>query len=226
MDFARRCGDLVGDEMRRFGVRVWLAPALNIHRDIRCGRNFEYFSEDPLISGEMAAAITTGVQAHPGCGVTIKHFAANNQERNRTNNNSRVSERTLREIYLRGFGICVRKAQPKCVMTSDNLINGVHASSSRALVTDVLRCEFGHRGIVMSDWIAPALYNSAKYPGPTAAENVAAGGDLFMPGHQADVDSICAARADGTLSRIALEQSASRVVRMCRALGGAEDGGT
>ena len=218
--FARRCGDLVGDEMRRFGVRVWLAPAMNIHRDIRCGRNFEYFSEDPLLSGEMAAAITLGVQAHPGCAVTIKHYAANNQELNRTNNNSLVSERALREIYLRAFGICVRKAQPKCVMTSYNLINGVHASSSRALVTGVLRCEFGHRGLVMSDWIAPALYNSEKYPGPTAAENVAAGGDLFMPGRQGDVDCICAALADGTLSEDALRRSAGRVIRMCRALGG------
>ncbi len=217
-DLARCCGDLVGDEMRRFGVRVWLAPALNIHRDIRCGRNFEYFSEDPLLSGAMAAAITEGVQAHPGCGVTIKHFAANNQECNRTNNNSRVSERALREIYLRGFGICVRTAQPKCVMTSYNLINGVHASSSRALVTDVLRREFGHRGVVMSDWIAPALYNSKRYPAPTAAENVAAGADLFMPGRQGDVDCICAARADGTLTRDALAASAGRVLRTCREL--------
>ncbi len=223
--FARRCGDLVGDEMRRFGVRVWLAPALNIHRDIRCGRNFEYFSEDPLLSGAMAAAITEGVQAHPGCAVTVKHFAANNQERNRTNNNSLVSERALREIYLRGFGICVRKARPKCVMTSYNLINGAHASSSRALVTDVLRCEFGHRGLVMSDWIAPALYNSKKYPGPTAAENVAAGGDLFMPGRQGDVDCICAALAEGTLPRNAVLESAGRVVRMCRELAANEADG-
>ena len=225
-DFARLCGDLVGDEMRRFGVRVWLAPALNIHRDVRCGRNFEYFSEDPLLSGEIAAAITLGVQAHPGCGVTVKHFAANNQERNRTNNNSLVSERALREIYLRGFGICVRKAQPKCVMTSYNLINGVHTSSSRALTTDVLRCEFGHRGLVMTDWITPPLYNSSKYPCPTAAECIAAGGDLYMPGRGADIDSICAARADGTLPRRALEASAGRVIRMCRELGGTGNDGT
>ncbi len=218
-DLARRCGDLVGDEMRRFGVRVWLAPALNIHRDIRCGRNFEYYSEDPLISGALAAAITEGVQAHPGCGVTVKHFAANNQELNRTNNNSLVSERALREIYLRGFGICVKRAQPKCVMTSYNLINGVHSSSSRPLVTDVLRREFGHEGVVMSDWIAPALYNSEKYPGPTAAENVAAGGDLFMPGHASDEESITEALKNGTLSRNALEESASRVLRACRELG-------
>jgi len=158
--------------------------------------------------------------------VTIKHFAANNQERNRTNNNSLVSERALREIYLRGFGICVRTAQPKCVMTSYNLINGVHTSSSRELVTGVLRCEFGHRGLVMSDWIVPALYRSGKYPGPTAAENVAAGGDLFMPGRQDDADSICAALADGTLPRSAALESAGRVLRTCRELAADETDGS
>lgn len=97
------CGDIVGDEMERFGVHLWLAPALNIHRSILCGRNFEYFSEDPLISGLFAAAITKGVQAHPGCATTIKHYAANNQETNRYANNSQVSERAMREIYLKGF---------------------------------------------------------------------------------------------------------------------------
>ena len=103
-------------------------------------------------------------------------------------------------------------------MTSYNLINGVHTSSRRDLVTDALRCEMGYDGVVMSDWIAPMLYHSARYPGPTAAENVAAGGDLFMPGRRGDVDSICAACTDGTLSRRALEESASRVLRMCREL--------
>ena len=217
-DFARLCGTLVAEEMRRFGVRVWLAPALNIHRDIRCGRNFEYYSEDPLLSGRMAAGITAGVQALPGCAVTVKHFAANNQERNRTNNNSMVSERALREIYLRGFAICLREARPKCLMTSYNLLGGVHTSSHRALVTDALRCEMGYTGVVMSDWIAPVLYNSPIYPGPTAAENVAAGGDLFMPGKAEDVQSILGAVQCGALPRRALEESASRVLRLCREL--------
>ena len=111
-ELAEACGDLVGAEMERFGVHLWLAPALNLHRDIRCGRNFEYYSEDPLLSGKMAAGITRGVQRHPGCAVTIKHFAANNQEYNRYNSNSQVSQRTLRELYLRGFGICVRESAP------------------------------------------------------------------------------------------------------------------
>ena len=220
VEFARQCGGLVGDEMRRFGVRVWLAPALNIHRDIRCGRNFEYYSEDPLLSGAIAAAVTAGVQSRPGCAVTVKHFAANNQETNRTNNNSVVSERALREIYLRGFALCIREAAPKCVMTSYNLIGGTHTSSHRALVTDALRYEMGHRGVVMSDWVFPPLYRSEKYPGPTAAENVAAGGDLFMPGRAEDVESILTALESGTLSRAALEESASRVLRLCRELGG------
>ena len=109
IDFAKKCGDIVGYEMEMFKVGLWLAPALNIHRTIKCGRNFEYYSEDPLISGEFTAAITNGVQAHKGCGVTIKHYAANNQEYNRTQNNSQVSERTMREIYLKGFGIAVKR---------------------------------------------------------------------------------------------------------------------
>ena len=217
-DFARLCGDIVGQEMERFGVRIWLAPAMNIQRDMRCGRNFEYYSEDPLLCGAMAAAVTAGVQSHPGCAATVKHFAANNQERNRTNNNSRVSERALREIYLRAFGICIRDAQPKCLMTSYNLINGTHTSSHYGLVTRALRGEFGFRGVVMSDWIMPPLYTSKTYPGPTAAENVAAGGDLFMPGRAEDVRSILDALAAGGLSRTALEESASRVLRLSREL--------
>ncbi|MBQ3394131.1 MAG: glycoside hydrolase family 3 C-terminal domain-containing protein, partial [Oscillospiraceae bacterium] len=122
--FMEKCGDLVGDEMERFKVHLWLAPALNIHRDIRCGRNFEYYSEDPLVSGTVAAMITKGVQKHPGCGTTIKHFFANNQETNRTQSNSRISERACREIYLRGFELSIRESRPWALMTSYNLLNG------------------------------------------------------------------------------------------------------
>ena len=221
---AEACGDIVGDEMERFGVHLWLAPALNIHRDIRCGRNFEYFSEDPLLSGLFAAALTRGVQKHPGCGVTIKHFAANNQETNRYNNSSRVSERALREIYLRGFEICVRKAQPCALMTSYNLINGIHTSEHRGLIAEVLRGEFGFSGIVMTDWVIAraVLSRGAKYAPPRASRVAAAGGDLAMPGETADYQDILSALKDGSLSRGQLEENATRVVRMIRRLTGAK----
>ena len=200
---AERCGDIVGSEMEQFGIHLWLAPALNIHRSIRCGRNYEYFSEDPLISGVFAAALTKGVQSHPGCGVTIKHFAANNQETNRYNNNSIVSERALREIYLKGFEICVRLAQPKALMTSYNLLNGKHTSEHRELLEDVLRCEFEFDGIVMTDWVTSSdiLSADAKYPAPEAYKVALAGNDLFMPGSQQEIDNLTAALKNGHITR-------------------------
>ena len=157
LDFAEGCGDIVGDEMERFGVHLWLAPALNIHRSIRCGRNFEYFSEDPLIGGKMSAALTIGVQKHENCGTTIKHFCANNQETNRYTNNSQVSERAMREIYLRGFEICVKESRPHALMTSYNLLNGVHTSERRDICVDILRSEWGYEGLVMTDWLISAM---------------------------------------------------------------------
>ncbi len=219
VEFAQRCGDIVGDEMERFGVHLWLAPALNIHRSIRCGRNFEYFSEDPLISGKMAAALTRGVQAHPGRGTTVKHFAANNQEYNRYGSNSRVSERALREIYLKGFGIAVRESQPKALMTSYNLINGVHTAQRRDLIEDVLRCEFGFEGIVMTDWVL-AMMNSKtnKHPAVQQRMVAAAGGDLFMPGSKRDYDDILHGLKAGELSREQLLINVSRLCRMAREL--------
>ena len=215
-ELAEACGDIVGDEMERFGVQVWLAPALNIQRDIRCGRNFEYFSEDPLLSGRFAAALTRGVQKHPGCAATVKHFAANNQETNRFNSNSQVSERAMREIYLRGFEICVREAGPMALMTSYNLLNGVHTSEHRGLVEDILRCEFGFDGLVMTDWIAGrGLFSrGAKYPAPAADRIAAAGGDLIMPGEQRDVDDLLRGLKNGTLSREQLERCASRAAAL------------
>ena len=218
---AERCGDIVGSEMERFGIHLWLAPALNIHRSIRCGRNYEYFSEDPLISGVFAAALTKGVQSHPGCGVTIKHFAANNQETNRYNNNSIVSERALREIYLKGFEICVRLAQPKALMTSYNLLNGKHTSEHRELLEDVLRCEFD--GIVMTDWVTSSdiLSADAKYPAPEAYKVALAGNDLFMPGSQQEIDNLTAALKNGHITREELIKNATRICRMAVELAGA-----
>ena len=220
---AERCGDIVGSEMERFGIHLWLAPALNIHRSIRCGRNYEYFSEDPLISGVFAAALTKGVQSHPGCGVTIKHFAANNQETNRYNNNSIVSERALREIYLKGFEICVRLAQPKALMTSYNLLNGKHTSEHRELLEDVLRCEFEFDGIVITDWVTSSdiLSADAKYPAPEAYKVALAGNDLFMPGSQQEIDNLTAALKNGHITREELIKNATRICRMAVELAGA-----
>ena len=220
-DFASACGDIVGEEMERFGIQLWLAPGMNIHRSIRCGRNFEYFSEDPLVTGSFAAAIARGVQNHPGCGVTIKHFAANSQETNRYNSNSMVSERALREIYLKGFEIAVKQASPLALMTSYNLLNGTHTSERKDLTEDVLRGEWGFKGIVMTDWvIGGAINKNAAYPAPEAWKVAAAGGDLFMPGSEADQDNVLKALEDGRLDRSVIEKNASRVLAMIRKLNG------
>ena len=219
---AEALGDIVGDEMERFGVHLWLAPALNIHRNIRCGRNFEYYSEDPLISGRFAAAITRGVQKHPGCGTTIKHFAANNQETNRYCSNSMVSQRALREIYLRGFEICIRESRPHAIMTSYNLLNGTHTSERRDLCVDLLRCEWGYEGIIMTDWVVDG--NSPKkgnvHRDALAEEAAAAGSALFMPGSMKDYERMMNALKAGTLSRRQLEENAGGLLRLARKLTG------
>ncbi len=219
-DFAEGLGNLVAEEMELFGVDLWLAPALNIHRNICCGRNFEYFSEDPFVSGKIAAAVSKGVEAHKGRGVTIKHFLCNNQELNRNNGNSRVSERALREIYLRGFEICIKEAAPKALMTSYNLVNNVHTSESYELINDILRCELHYKGLVMSDWIASGrtFCKKAEYPAPYASNNIKAGNDLTMPGAKADERDIMKALRTGKLKREDLICSASRVVRSIKGI--------
>ena len=220
--FAELCGDIVGDEMARFGVHLWLAPALNIHRNVLCGRNFEYYSEDPLVSGRMASAITKGVQKHKGCGVTIKHFAGNNQEKNRTSSNSQVSERAMREIYLRGFEICVKEADPLSVMSSYNLINGRHTSEHQGLINDVLRNEWGFGNLVMTDWIIHGgmIPDDAKYKSPTPWGIAKVGGDLFMPGSRDDYDQLLEGLKAGNVSRHQLEMNATRTRRIARLLNG------
>ena len=213
-------GDLVGVEMEHFGAHLWLAPAFNLHRSILCGRNFEYFSEDPLLSGRIAAGITRGVQKHPGRGVTVKHFAFNNQETNRLNSNSRVSKRAARDLYLRAFEICVREAQPHGLMTSYNLVNGVHTSESAELLEAILREEWGYEGLVMTDWVVRFMTRTdLKHPRAAAGASVAAGNELFMPGCEEDRQDVLAALAGGSesgavLTRERLEQQAARVVRM------------
>ncbi len=223
LHFAEQCGDLVGNEMERFGVHLWLAPALNIHRDIRCGRNYEYYSEDPLISGRFAVAVTHGVQKHPGRGTTIKHFAANNQETHRYGSNSQVSERAMREIYLKGFEIAVKESQPHALMTSYNLLNGIHTAERRDLIEDILRAEFGFKGIVMTDWLVAALNSGKKkHPVTNAARIAAAGGDLVMPGGPGDLKAMLDGMKNGTVTRQQLMINGTRVFRMARKLTGGD----
>jgi beta-glucosidase len=168
----REVGDAIGKEMNEFGVSTWLAPGMNIHRDPLNGRNFEYYSEDPLVAGLTAAATTQGVQSNPGVGVTVKHFAANNQEANRNADNAVVSERALREIELKGFEIAVKAAQPMAVMSSYNKIDGTYSSANYDLLTDVLRGEWGFQGTVMTDWGGSHNPVATMY----------AGNDLIEPG--------------------------------------------
>jgi beta-glucosidase len=215
--FAELCGDIVGSEMEIFKIQLWLAPALNIHRSILCGRNFEYYSEDPFISGAFASSITQGVQKHNNTYVTIKHFAANNQETNRYFSSSNASERALREIYLKGFEIAVKEANPKAIMTSYNLINGVHTSESKELTSDILRNEFGFDGIVMTDWVIKMGGNN-KYSGPIATNVVKATGDIYMPGSKSDYENILESLDNGDLSMEELEISASRIYNLAKEL--------
>ncbi|MBE6866294.1 MAG: hypothetical protein E7492_04965, partial [Ruminococcaceae bacterium] len=175
-DILEEVGAAIYKEMKEYGAVYWLAPALNIHRNPLCGRNFEYYSEDPFLSGAMAAAITKGIQQEDGYYVTIKHYAANNQENNRNFVSSNISERALREIYLRGFEIAVRDGNAKGVMTSYNKINGTWAPNSYDLCTKVLRNEWGFDGVVMTDWMST---------GKGKADNalaMKAGNDMIMPG--------------------------------------------
>ena len=219
-DLVKQCGDLVGEEMEMFGIHLWLAPAMNIYRSPLCGRNFEYYSEDPLLSGGIAAAITNGVQQHEGCATTIKHYACNNQETNRYFSNSNVGERALREIYLKGFEICVKKSQPHFIMTSYNLINGEHACNSRDIQTYTLRDEWGFQGVVMTDWLVTGGMgvSGEKWPCASAAGNVKAGNDLTMPGIPSDKADILNALSNQehpyALSRADLQLSAKRVLGM------------
>ena len=216
---AEACGNLVGEEMELFGANVWLAPALNIHRSPLCGRNFEYYSEDPLISGKTAAAMTRGVQKHEKCTVTIKHYACNNQETNRYGSNSVVSQRALREIYLKGFEICVKEAAPKALMTSYNLLNGIHTANRSDLINTVLRGEWGFEGIVMTDWgTTNDKFNLGVYGASSPALCIKAGNDLMMAGSKEDVDGILTGIKDGTITRAELEACAGRILALSKEL--------
>ena len=202
-ELVEEVGRAIGNEVLEYGVDVILGPGVNIHRNPLCGRNFEYYSEDPLLAGEMAAAMIAGIQSN-GVGTSMKHFAVNSQELNRLHNDARLSERALREIYLRNFEIAVRKAQPWTIMTSYNYINGIHASESPDLLTDVLRDEWGFEGVVMTDWGG----------GYDTAEQIHAGNEMIQPGSDRRYQDIIDAVGDGRLAIEDVDRSVARVLEL------------
>ena len=208
VELLQRFGEAVAKEMREFYVDLWLAPGMNIQRNPLCGRNFEYYSEDPLLSGCIAAAVTRGVQSLNGCGVTIKHFACNNQEDHRMGVDACVSERALREIYLKGFEIAVKQGKPAAIMTSYNKINGIQAANSKDLCTTVAREEWGFDGIIMTDW-----FTTLPEDGSVSWKCAEAGNDVIMPGHKNDVENIREAFEKGLLSEQTIRECAGRIIQ-------------
>jgi beta-glucosidase len=202
-DLVLDMGKAIGNEAKEYGVDVLLGPAMNIHRNSLAGRNFEYFSEDPLVSGSIAAAIVNGVQSN-GIGTSMKHFAANNHEFNRFRMNVHVSERALREIYLKNFQVALQKADPWTIMSSYNMINGTYTSQNSSLLDTYLRQESGFKGLVMTDWFA----------GKNAVEQMVAGNDLLMPGTKAQKISIIDAVKTGKLSMKQLDENVKHVLEL------------
>ena len=220
MELIETVGEIVGREMEEFHVTLWLAPGMNIHRNPLCGRNFEYYSEDPLLSGMCAAADTKGVQSHAGLGTTIKHYAANNQEDNRMFTNAHISERALREIYLKGFEIAVRTAQPMSIMTSYNLLNGTHTANHYELLTSAARDEWGFAGVIMTDWGTSEDMRSIfgfgqlKYSYSSPDGCVRAGNDLQMPGCRKNTEALIEAVKDGRLTVGELQGCTYRILNI------------
>ena len=200
-EVAQQVGAAGGAEVKENNIAVWLTPAVNIHRSPLCGRNFEYYSEDPYLTGKMASAMVKGIQSNH-VGATVKHFALNNKETNRKNSDSRASERAIREIYLKAFEIIVKEANPWAIMSSYNIVNGRRTSENHELLTDVLRGEWGFEGAVTTDWWT----NGEHY------KEVAAGNDIKMA--TGFPERLMEALHKGIITRAELETCAKRVLNL------------
>lgn len=203
-DLVRKVGEAIGNETLEYGCDVVLGPGMNLHRNPLCGRNFEYYSEDPVVTGLMGTAFVLGVQSQ-GVGVSAKHFAVNSQESDRTRVDERLSQRALRELYLKGFEMMVRKSNPWTIMSAYNKVNGVYAQGNKDLLTNILRNDWGYKGIVETDWIG-------KREDLPVEQEVAAGNDLMMPGYPAQVKDIVNAVKSGKLDVNDVDRNVRRML--------------